>query len=70
MVKVVDDQPLEGFDRVYVDDPFGNRIELMEPLTDGKSSLRTDPRDEASIALGRISTPAKQRNQAVNRHKA
>ena len=32
-VKVVDDQPLEGFDRVYVDDPFGNRIELLEPLT-------------------------------------
>ena len=29
---VVDDEPLEGYDRVYVDDPFGNRIELMEPL--------------------------------------
>lgn len=25
------DEPLEGFQRVYVDDPFGNRIELMEP---------------------------------------
>jgi catechol 2,3-dioxygenase-like lactoylglutathione lyase family enzyme len=25
-------QPLEGFDRCYVDDPFGNRIELMEPV--------------------------------------
>lgn len=25
-----DDQPLAGFERVYVDDPFGNRIELME----------------------------------------
>jgi hypothetical protein len=25
------DQPLEGYERVYVDDPFGNRIELMEP---------------------------------------
>src|SRR5260370_33735185 len=24
------DQPLEGYDRVFVDDPFGNRIELME----------------------------------------
>jgi catechol 2,3-dioxygenase-like lactoylglutathione lyase family enzyme len=31
--RVVDDQPLEGYDRVYVDDPFGNRIELMEPRT-------------------------------------
>jgi catechol 2,3-dioxygenase-like lactoylglutathione lyase family enzyme len=25
------DQPLEGYDRLYVNDPFGNRIELMEP---------------------------------------
>ena len=25
-------EPLEGYDRIYVDDPFGNRIELMEPL--------------------------------------
>lgn len=24
------DEPLPGYDRVYVDDPFGNRIELME----------------------------------------
>ena len=31
-VPVRDDEPLEGFARVYVDDPFGNRIELMEPL--------------------------------------
>ena len=30
---VRDDDPLEGYDRVYVDDPFGNRIELMEPHT-------------------------------------
>ena len=29
--RVVDDEPLEGYDRVYVDDPFGNRIELLEP---------------------------------------
>lgn len=31
-VPVRDDQLLEGYRRVYVDDPFGNRIELMEPL--------------------------------------
>ena len=29
---VRDDEPLEGYDRIYVDDPFGNRIELLEPL--------------------------------------
>ncbi|HEY2783149.1 MAG TPA: hypothetical protein VGI90_20410 [Steroidobacteraceae bacterium] len=26
-----DDEPLDGYERIYVDDPFGNRIELMEP---------------------------------------
>ena len=26
-----EDEPLEGYLRIYVDDPFGNRIELMEP---------------------------------------
>ncbi len=31
-VALRDDEPLEGYDRVYVDDPFGNRIELLEPL--------------------------------------
>lgn len=31
-VAVKRDEPLEGYDRIYVDDPFGNRIELMERL--------------------------------------
>lgn len=31
-VAVVSDEPLEGYDRVYVSDPFGNRIELLEPV--------------------------------------
>ena len=26
------DEPLSGYDRCYVEDPFGNRIELLEPL--------------------------------------
>ena len=29
---VVEDQPLEGYDRIYAYDPFGNRIELMQIL--------------------------------------
>jgi catechol 2,3-dioxygenase-like lactoylglutathione lyase family enzyme len=29
--KIIKDEPLEGYDRVYVYDPFGNRLELMEP---------------------------------------
>lgn len=28
------DQPLPGYHRLYVLDPFGNRIELLEPLHD------------------------------------
>jgi catechol 2,3-dioxygenase-like lactoylglutathione lyase family enzyme len=31
-VKVVEDDGLPGYDRVYVSDPFGNRLELMEEL--------------------------------------
>jgi catechol 2,3-dioxygenase-like lactoylglutathione lyase family enzyme len=31
-VEVTDDEPLPGYDRVHVTDPFGNRLELMEPL--------------------------------------
>lgn len=29
----VTDEPLAGFDRVYVFDPFGNRIELLEQVS-------------------------------------
>ena len=32
-VETVADQPLPGFDRVYAYDPFGNRVELLEPLS-------------------------------------
>ncbi len=28
---IVDDEPLPGYDRFYVSDPFGNRIEFLEP---------------------------------------
>ena len=30
-VAVKGDEPLAGYYRIFVDDPFGNRIELMEP---------------------------------------
>lgn len=32
-IEIVVDQPLEGFDRCYVHDPFGNRIELLQRVT-------------------------------------
>lgn len=31
-VAVNQDEPLTGYSRCYVDDPFGNRIELLQPL--------------------------------------
>jgi catechol 2,3-dioxygenase-like lactoylglutathione lyase family enzyme len=34
-------EPLQGYDRIYVDDPFGNRIELMEST---QASESTKPR--------------------------
>jgi catechol 2,3-dioxygenase-like lactoylglutathione lyase family enzyme len=30
--EVVADEPLEGYNRIYIYDPFGNRLELMEPV--------------------------------------
>ena len=36
-VNVIDADPIEGYFRVYISDPFGNRIELMEPLNDENS---------------------------------
>jgi catechol 2,3-dioxygenase-like lactoylglutathione lyase family enzyme len=35
---VAHDVPLEGYDRIFVDDPFGNRIELMEVKAAAPSS--------------------------------
>jgi catechol 2,3-dioxygenase-like lactoylglutathione lyase family enzyme len=32
-ISVITDEPLEGYDRIYVSDPFGNRIELLEPVS-------------------------------------
>ncbi len=37
------DEPLDGYDRIYVDDPFGNRIEFLELLTGN-----TDQADDLS----------------------
>jgi catechol 2,3-dioxygenase-like lactoylglutathione lyase family enzyme len=30
-IEVIEAEPLQGFNHVYISDPFGNRIELMEP---------------------------------------
>jgi hypothetical protein len=31
MEKSQADEPIEGYDRRHIDDPFGNQIELIEP---------------------------------------
>jgi len=36
-VSMITDEPLEGYDRIYIHDPFGNRIEPMEPLSSSRS---------------------------------
>jgi catechol 2,3-dioxygenase-like lactoylglutathione lyase family enzyme len=36
------DEPLSGYTRVYVDDPFGNRIELMEPIRSPPSASTSE----------------------------
>ena len=44
-VAVTDDEPLAGYDRVYVSDPFGNRLELIEPRPLGfRSATMSRPR--------------------------
>jgi catechol 2,3-dioxygenase-like lactoylglutathione lyase family enzyme len=32
--EVMTDEKLPGYDRIYVTDPFGNRLELLEPLAE------------------------------------
>ncbi len=32
-LEIVDGEPLDGFERIYVHDPFGNRLELMQPTS-------------------------------------
>lgn len=34
-VAMTEDEPLEGYDRFYVSDPFGNRLECLERVTEG-----------------------------------
>ena len=38
-----EDEPLAGYRRRYVDDPFGNRIELMELMPAKAGSATRDP---------------------------
>ena len=30
--KIAEDEPLPGYARIFIYDPFGNRVELIEPI--------------------------------------
>jgi catechol 2,3-dioxygenase-like lactoylglutathione lyase family enzyme len=34
--EVVEDEPLPGHERIYIHDPFGNRLEFLRPLTSAR----------------------------------
>ena len=42
------DEKLEGYRRVFVSDPFGNRIELMEPKSAAAGAVRVGSASERS----------------------
>jgi hypothetical protein len=44
-----EDEPLTGFHRVYVDDPFCNRVELMESRTGVESPTAAARRTRCSL---------------------
>lgn len=49
--RVEDAQPLDGISRCHVFDPFGNRIELMEPLKQrAAKEIDWDDKDKAASA--------------------
>jgi len=51
-VPVMSDQPLPGYERLYVADPFGNRIELLEAAGKRTPSGRPQPGEYAAYAQG------------------
>ena len=42
--EVADDQPLPGHERIYVFDPFGNRLEILAPALAVGPTSATQPR--------------------------
>ena len=41
--EVIDDEPLDGYNRFYVADPFGNRLEFLEKSTEGTNGIDALP---------------------------
>jgi catechol 2,3-dioxygenase-like lactoylglutathione lyase family enzyme len=49
-----DDEPLPGYRRFYVSDPFGNRLELIEPVGATVAFEPTDEQRETARRLARL----------------
>lgn len=52
-IEAKDDQPFEGYDRTYVADPFGNRIELIERKRQPRIARRDEPGRHAAAQFWR-----------------
>jgi quercetin dioxygenase-like cupin family protein/catechol 2,3-dioxygenase-like lactoylglutathione lyase family enzyme len=50
--RVAEAELLEGYDHVYVDDPFGNRIELLERAGEGNPAYEVERRAEHATRPG------------------
>jgi catechol 2,3-dioxygenase-like lactoylglutathione lyase family enzyme len=47
--EVTDDEPLPGHERVYVYDPFGNRLEFLEPALAAGQTSSTQSRSHENV---------------------
>jgi ketosteroid isomerase-like protein len=63
-VAVRHDEPLEGYERFYVDDPFGNRIELLEPIVSSPQQPQSLTREQALTLVQRLMDTAQRRDVA------
>lgn len=47
--QVADDEPLPGHERIYVYDPFGNRLEFLKPALAAVQATATQPRSRENV---------------------
>jgi len=47
--EVADDEPLPGHERIYVVDPFGNRLEFLKPALVARQTSVTQPHSHENV---------------------
>jgi catechol 2,3-dioxygenase-like lactoylglutathione lyase family enzyme len=62
-IEIIEDDLLPGYDRIYLNDPFGNRLELLEPQMPAPSKDLLQPVDDA--ARSRLGALVADHRQAV-----